>query len=77
MKNVTLSYTLPVKWISKVGISRLATYVTAVNLFTLTKYTGYDPEVSSFNAGGAGGLGIDLSNYPTAKSLMFGINLTF
>ena len=77
MKNVTLSYTFPTKIISKIGVSRLATYVTAINLFTITKYTGYDPEVSSFNAGGAGGLGIDLSNYPTAKSFMFGLNLTF
>jgi TonB-dependent starch-binding outer membrane protein SusC len=46
-------------------------------LFTITKYTGYDPEVSSFNVGGAGGLGIDLSNYPTSKTIIFGINLTF
>jgi TonB-linked SusC/RagA family outer membrane protein len=77
MKNVTLSYTFPTKLISKIGVSRLATYITAINLLTFTKYTGYDPEVSSFNAGGAGGLGIDLSNYPTAKSFMFGLNLTF
>jgi hypothetical protein len=49
-------------------------------LFTSTKYTGYDPEVSSFNKGNrvkAGGLGIDLSNYPTAKTILAGINLTF
>ncbi|MGN6439204.1 MAG: TonB-dependent receptor [Agriterribacter sp.] len=77
MKNITLTYTLPMSVLSKIRISRLAVYATAINLFTITKYTGYDPEVSSFNAGGAGGLGIDLSNYPTAKALMFGINLTF
>lgn len=77
MKNITLTYTLPMSLLSKIRISRLAVYATAVNLFTITKYTGYDPEVSSFNAGGAGGLGIDLSNYPTSKALMFGINLTF
>ncbi|WAC13283.1 SusC/RagA family TonB-linked outer membrane protein [Dyadobacter pollutisoli] len=77
MKNVTLTYTIPTSIVGRIGISRLSTYVTGINLFTITKYTGYDPEVSSFNAGGAGGLGIDLSNYPTAKSLMFGLNLTF
>ncbi|MBX3252752.1 MAG: TonB-dependent receptor [Chitinophagaceae bacterium] len=77
MKNITLTYTLPMSVLSKIHISRLAAYVTAINLFTITKYTGYDPEVSSFNAGGAGGLGIDLSNYPTSKAFMFGINLTF
>ncbi len=43
--------------LSKIRISRLAVYATAINLFTLTNYTGYDPEVSSFNAGGAGGSG--------------------
>lgn len=77
MKNITLTYTLPMTILSKIKVSRLAVYATAINLFTITKYTGYDPEVSSFNAGGAGGLGIDLSNYPTAKAFMVGINLTF
>ncbi|TLV01310.1 SusC/RagA family TonB-linked outer membrane protein [Dyadobacter luticola] len=77
MKNVTLNYTIPAAIASKIGASRLAAYVTAINLFTLTKYTGYDPEVSSFNAGGAGGSGIDLSNYPTSKVYMVGVNLTF
>lgn len=77
MKNITLTYNLPASLLSKIHISRLSVYTTAVNLFTITKYTGYDPEVSSFNAGGAGGLGIDLSNYPTSKTILFGINLTF
>ena len=77
MKNITLTYTLPGSLVNSIRLDRIAVYITATNLFTITKYTGYDPEVSSFNAGGAGGLGIDLSNYPTAKSFMFGINLTF
>jgi hypothetical protein len=77
MKNITLTYTLPESLLNSMRVNRLSVYVTATNLFTITKYTGYDPEVSSFNAGGAGGMGIDLSNYPTAKAFMFGINLTF
>ncbi len=80
LKNITLTYNLPTSLLSKIHISRLSTYVTASNLFTITKYTGYDPEVSSFNRGSrvkAGGLGIDLSNYPTAKAFIFGINVTF
>ena len=77
LKNITLTYNLPVSILSKIHVSRLAAYVTGMNLITITKYTGYDPEVSSFNAGGAGGLGIDLSNYPTAKTVLFGLNLTF
>lgn len=77
LKNITLTYTVPVSLTGKIGVSRLAAYVTGINLLTITRYTGYDPEVSSFNAGGAGGLGIDLSNYPTSRVLMCGINLTF
>ena len=77
MKNITLTYNLPASLLNSMRVNRLSVYVTATNLFTITRYTGYDPEVSSFNAGGAGGLGIDLSNYPTAKAFMFGINLTF
>ncbi|HRO46716.1 SusC/RagA family TonB-linked outer membrane protein [Agriterribacter sp.] len=77
MKNVTLTYNFPYTLLRRIRINRLSAYVTAVNLFTITKYTGYDPEVSSFNAGGAGGLGIDLSNYPTSKTFIFGINLSF
>lgn len=77
LKNITLGYALPESIARKIGASRLTVNVSAINLITITKYTGYDPEVSSFNAGGAGGLGIDLSNYPSAKSLMVGLNLTF
>lgn len=76
LKNITLSYSLPSSITNKLRIQRLSAYVTAINLLTITNYTGYDPEVSSFNAGGAGGLGIDLSNYPTAKTILFGINLS-
>jgi hypothetical protein len=77
MKNITLTYTLPESLLNSMRVNRLSVYATATNLFTITKYTGYDPEVSSFNAGGAGGMGVDLSNYPTAKAFIFGINLTF
>lgn len=80
LKNITLSYNLPSSLLSKIHVTKLNVYVTGSNLFTSTKYTGYDPEVSSFNKGSrvrAGGLGIDLSNYPTAKTILAGINLTF
>jgi TonB-linked SusC/RagA family outer membrane protein len=80
LKNITLTYNLPQSLLSKVHITRLAVYATGANLITITKYTGYDPEVSSYNKGSrvrAGGLGIDLSNYPTARSFIFGVNVTF
>jgi hypothetical protein len=78
MRNITLTYNIP--GLHFVHITKLAVFATAVNPFTITGYTGYDPEVSSFNRGSrvrAGGLGIDLSNYPSAKTLLCGINLTF
>ena len=48
LKTVTLSYNFPKKWLNKIHLSRLQAYVTGQNLFTLTKYKGYDPEVNAF-----------------------------
>ncbi|CAN5667994.1 TonB-dependent receptor [soil metagenome] len=77
LRNITLTYNLPVTLLTKIHIDRLSAFVTGANLVTLTKYTGYDPEVSSFNIGNDSGAGIDLSNYPSSKSVVFGFNLTF
>lgn len=71
LKVVQLGYTLPGKWMSKAGISRLRVYVTAENLATLTNYTGYDPEV------GGGVFGIDKGQYPQARGFMGGIQIQF
>jgi hypothetical protein len=75
LKNITLGYNLPKSVIGS-KISRLRIYTSASNLFTITKYTGYDPETSSFNNNDARA-GIDFSNYPTAKTYTFGLDLTF
>jgi TonB-dependent starch-binding outer membrane protein SusC len=77
LKNITLAYDLPKAWVNKAGIINFRAYVTAANFLTMTKYTGYDPEVSSFNIGTDGGRGIDLSNYPSVKTITLGFNLTF
>jgi iron complex outermembrane receptor protein len=71
LDNATLSYTFssPVK-----GISNLRLYTTANNLFTITKYSGIDPEI---NQGGVAP-GIDYNNFfPKTRTIMFGVNLTF
>ncbi|MGN6164177.1 MAG: SusC/RagA family TonB-linked outer membrane protein [Flavisolibacter sp.] len=70
-KVVQLGYTLPRSLFNKIGVSRLRVYVTAENLFTLTKYTGYDPEV------GGGVFGIDKGQYPQARSIIGGVQLSF
>lgn len=77
MKNITLGYQLPKSFISKVGLASSRLFIAATNLFTITKYTGYDPEVSSFNVIGDVARGIDMSNYPSVKTVTLGINLTF
>ncbi len=73
VKNVTLGYTLPSKWARKALISSLRLYVAAENLFTFTKYEGFDPEISS----GGTSLGIDRGVYPQARTYTFGVNLNF
>ena len=74
LKNVTLGYTLPNKWTKKAYINRLRVYGTAQNLFCLTKYSGYDPEVNI-----ATGLtpNIDYNRYPRSRTYTFGAQLTF
>jgi hypothetical protein len=69
LKNIQLGYTLPQKWTSTIGIDRLRFYVSASNLLTFTKYTGYDPEV--------GNNGEDWGNYPQSRNLIFGLNMNF
>ena len=68
LKNVQIGYTLPKEITMKAHISRLRFYVTASNLFTITKYTGYDPEV---------GGGVDYGNYPQSRTFTFGLNANF
>lgn len=70
-KVVQLGYTLPSTIVNKVGLQKVRLYITAENLLTLTKYTGYDPEI------GGDVFGIDRGYYPQARSFMFGANLQF
>ena len=73
LKNIQLGYTLPEKLTKKAFISRLRVFVAAENLLTLTKYHGYDPEISS----GGTSLGIDYGVYPQARTFSFGVNVAF
>lgn len=75
LKSVTLGYNLPKTFLSKYNISKARVYVAAQNLWTLTGYSGYDPEVSIRNTALTPGL--DYSSYPRALSVSFGLNLGF
>lgn len=80
LQNVTMGYSLPTDLIRKFYASQLRVFCTLNNLFVLTNYTGYDPEVSTPVRGSStSGLtpGVDYSSYPKSFSWTFGINLTF
>ena len=71
IKSIQFGYSLPSDVLNTVGIQKLRLYVTGENLFTFTKYTGYDPEI------GGNLMGVDRGYYPQAQSFMLGVNLQF
>ena len=74
--DITLSYVLPAKWTNKIGIQNTSVYASVKNAFVITDYSGYDPEVNSFAFDGLRP-GVDMNSYPTPRSFVFGLNLTF
>jgi TonB-linked SusC/RagA family outer membrane protein len=73
--NLTIGYTFPATKLVGTGITKLRLYATANNFAIITKYTGYDPEVSVRSNPLTPGL--DYSAYPKSKSFLFGINASF
>ncbi|MBA4167565.1 MAG: SusC/RagA family protein, partial [Chitinophagaceae bacterium] len=78
-KNIQLGYTLPTKMLSNLSIDRLRVYAQVLNFFTVTKYSGVDPEVNlSFYGNGADrDIGVDRGVYPTSRSFIVGVQLGF
>lgn len=74
LKNLTFGYTVPESFMARIGVDRLRVYASATNLFTITDYSGYDPEGNAFG-GTTNIVGIDSGNYPQTKTYTFGINL--
>ncbi len=76
IKNITLGYTLPKAWAQKVKMENVRAYVNIQNLYTFTKYTGYDPEIgastTSINV-----MGLDNGRYPSPTVYSFGMSITF
>ncbi|WP_432713856.1 SusC/RagA family TonB-linked outer membrane protein [Pedobacter sp.] len=82
MKNLMIGYTIPENvlksWVN--SMSRLKVYISSQNLFTLTKYNGYDPEVGNKNQNTSGGNltnGVDFGQYPAARSFQLGVQASF
>ena len=85
LRNLSLGYNIPATSLKRFGLDRLRLYVQAQNLFTITKYTGLDPEITTNNTGRGDyrrrladrNLGVDVGNYPTPKAYIFGLNVGF
>jgi TonB-dependent starch-binding outer membrane protein SusC len=71
LKNIQIGYSMPKSWLKKIGISDLRLYVGGTNLWTKTKYPGFDPEVAMETSDSYGW------DYPMAKTLIGGLNLNF
>ena len=76
LATLTLGYTLPKNLIKRIGISNLRLYTTCYNVFCLTGYSGFDPEVSTRNKT-ALTPGVDYSAYPKSRQFVIGLNLNF
>jgi TonB-linked SusC/RagA family outer membrane protein len=75
LKNLGLGYTLPAKWIEKFKLNQVRIYSSATNLLTFTKYSGADPEVSTFD-GSTTAQGIDFLTLPQVRTITLGVNVT-
>ncbi|UKT64934.1 SusC/RagA family TonB-linked outer membrane protein [Pedobacter mucosus] len=76
LKNLSLGYRFPGKILKKAGANSARIYIAAQNLATITNYSGFDPEVNRFGNSTIS-QGIDYGVYPSAKTLLFGLNFTF
>ena len=75
LRNVELGYSLPTKLISKANIANARLYVSGQNLFTITKYSGLDPDVVGANPNLEPG--VDNGNYPSSRIISFGLSVGF
>lgn len=73
IRNIQLGYTLPAKFLSKIGIQKLRIYLSADNIYTFTNYSGFDPEVSGSDLSA----GVDMGAYPVPRTFSVGLNLQF
>lgn len=76
IQNISLSYSLPAKWASMAHLQSAKIYFNVQNVYTFTKYKGYDPEIGAYNQS-ALYQNIDRGRYPTPRTYTIGLNLTF
>ncbi len=74
-KNMQIGYTLPHSPLKRIGVDNLRVYVQAANVFTITKYSGTDPEITGSKT--SADFGIDEGPYPSTREFLIGVNLKF
>lgn len=74
LRTLALGYSLPSSWMSKVNVTKARFYVSGTNLWTKQQYSGYSPE---FAGGSVYTVGIDNGSYPIAKTILFGLDVSF
>jgi hypothetical protein len=77
MQNLSVGYNLPRKWVKFLGLSRLRVYAQVMNLFTITGYSGLDPEVRMDDGNYDRDKGIDMGTYGMPRMYNFGVNVSF
>ncbi len=76
LRNIVLAYELPASLLEKLNLERVRVYTSATNLFTITKYPGFNPDVNAVGQNTVN-IGVDHTTYPLAKSFQLGFNITF
>lgn len=76
IQNLSIGYRVPAKYLERVNLSTLRIYINAQNLYTFTKYSGYDPEIGAYNQSSLL-QNIDRGRYPTPMSITLGLNIGF
>lgn len=76
IQNISLGYNFPAKWINKARMTNARLYFSAQNVYTFTRYSGYDPEIGSFNKN-ALSPNVDNGHYPNPRTITIGANIEF
>ncbi|MBC6700192.1 SusC/RagA family TonB-linked outer membrane protein [Hymenobacter puniceus] len=77
VRNVTVRYNIPTEWAKRGGLQSAGIYVAAQNLYTFTKYFGYNPEANNFGNTTQPTYGVDQGSYPMARTITLGVNVGF
>ena len=72
LQTLQLGYSLPKPFLDKIRMNKIRVYIMATNVFTITKYSGIDPQIQTSD----NQLGIDFGNWPTPKRYLLGLNVT-